>query len=99
MAEIVPVVAHDGSQVDDIHDDKQKHFEAEHVEGGVEQVKHEILVEDANKAEDFEHEMSTWQAFKMYKAVSLLDFMPGRTDATGGLLVYRCIHVHHHGRV
>jgi hypothetical protein len=36
MAEIVPVVHHNGSQVEDIHDDKQKHFEAEHVENGVE---------------------------------------------------------------
>ena len=72
MAEIVPVVNHNGSQVEDIHDDKQKHFEAEHVENGVEQVKHEILVEDANKAEHFEHDMTTWQAFKIYKAVCTL---------------------------
>lgn len=70
MAEIVPVVPHNGSPIEDVHDEKQKHFEAEHVEDGVEQVKHEILVEDANKAEHFEHEMTTWQAFKIYKSVS-----------------------------
>jgi hypothetical protein len=74
MAEIVPVVNVNGRQVEDFDDDKQKYMEAEHVEaaGGIEQVKNEILVEDANKAENFEHEMTTWQAFKIYKAVSFV---------------------------
>ena len=99
MAEIVPVVNHNGSQVEDIHDDKQKHFEAEHVENGVEQVKHEILVEDANKAEHFEHDMTTWQAFKIYKAVCPGGRTFSCTDGTGSLLVYRCILLDYHGGI
>lgn len=69
--EIVPVIDSSGRRVDDIDDDKQKYIDTEHVEatGGVEQVKREILIEDANKAEDFEHQMTTWQAFKIYRAV------------------------------
>jgi hypothetical protein len=70
---IVPVVNNE-RHGEEITDDKQKYMETEHVEegtGGIDQVKHEILVEDANKAEDFEHDMTTWQAFKIYKAVSL----------------------------
>lgn len=98
MADIVPVVNHNGSQVEDVHDDKQKHFEAEHVEDGVEQVKHEILVEDANKAEHFEHDMTTWQAFKIYKAVCL-QYPAGFADEAGSLLVNRCILLDHHGRL
>jgi hypothetical protein len=97
MAEIVPVVHHNGSQVEDIHDDKQKHFESEHVENGVEQVKHEILVEDANKAEHFEHDMTTWQAFKIYKAVCLCCPSFCYTDGSGSLLVHRGILLDHHG--
>lgn len=70
--DIVPAIDASGRRVEEIDDNKEKYQEAEHVEsaGGIEQVKHEILIEDANKAEDFEHEMTTWQAFKIYRAVS-----------------------------
>jgi len=69
---ILPAVSNE-HRGEEIADDKQKYMETEHVEGigGIEQVKHEILLEDANKAEDFEHDMTTWQAFKIYKAVRL----------------------------
>lgn len=73
MADItaVPTVTNDGRRVaDDFVDDKDKGLDAEHVEGGLENVKAELITEDANKAEDFEHEMTTWQAFKIYRMVS-----------------------------
>jgi hypothetical protein len=70
--DIVPAIDASGRRVEEIDDNKEKYREAEHVEsaGGIDKVKHEILIEDANKAEDFEHEMTTWQAFKIYRAVS-----------------------------
>jgi hypothetical protein len=69
------------------------------VEDGVEQVKHEILVEDANKAEEFEHDMTTWQAFKIYKAVCLRPPHFDCADFSGSLLVDCRILLNHHGGV
>lgn len=77
MAEIsaVPTVPNSGRTLDDhLVDDKDKINDTQHVElgdeEGLENVKAELVTEDANKAENFEHEMTTWQAFKIYKFVS-----------------------------
>lgn len=72
MADIVavPIATKDGRPADNnVADEKNKALDIEHVEGGLESVKTELITEDANKAEDFEHEMTTWQAFKIYRMV------------------------------
>ena len=114
MAEItaLPTVNNDkdGRRLDDeIVEDKDKIYDTQHVEmgaddDGIDAVKAEMHTEDANRAEVFEHEMGTWQAFKIYRAVSCYCPDAGICHAhqlmrSGCLLVCSGFDVDHHGRL
>lgn len=69
----VPAIEHDGRQDDGVPiEDKEKldiHHAEQGPDEGLEHVKADILREEADRAEDFEHEMGTWEAFKIYRWV------------------------------
>ena len=113
MAEItaLPTVNHDkdGQRLENqVVEEKDKHYETQHVEmgedEGIDAVKAEMHLEDANRAEDFEHEMGTWQAFKIYRAVSSTPqrdtCVRSKAKYIRGCLLVNCgINVDYYGRV
>lgn len=87
---------------------EEKDIEYSHVEdlvttdsnGQVINAKWDILKEDANKAEEFDHSFSFWAAIKEYRAVSpgneSISCTEGQT--AGCLLVFCCLVIDHYGR-